>query len=111
MSKLKVMFRYSRAVPVNALVVTGRYLVSDNVGGGSRALLGSMMGSTFTRADVRILRGNAVVCAAVIDGKYLGGGFSYGYETLGANEALGRAIVDVIGRLQTGAPIELESAD
>jgi hypothetical protein len=111
MSKLKVIFRYSRAVPQNALVVTGRYLVSDNVGGGSRALLGAMMGSTFTRADIRVLRGSAVVCAAVVDGKYLGGGFSYGYETLGANEALGRAIVDLITHLQTGAPIELDSGD
>jgi hypothetical protein len=40
----------------------------------------------------------------------LGGGFSWGYETLCANEALGRAIIDVIWRLQTGQHIDIETA-
>ena len=106
MDKLKVLIRYSPGVPPNAVVVTGRYLIADNVSGASRAMLGMMMGKTFTRAQIRIARGNAVICDATLDGTYLGGGFSWGYETLGANEALGRVIVEVIQKLQTGEPIE-----
>src|SRR5882724_10016158 len=46
MDKLKVLFQYSPAVPANAVVVMGRYLVSDNVSGAGRAMLGAMLGST-----------------------------------------------------------------
>jgi len=56
------------------------------------------------------VRGNAIICDATLDGTYLGGGFSWGYETLGANEALGRSIIDVVRKLQSGEPIEIGSA-
>src|SRR5262249_31864196 len=46
MDKLKVRFRYSQAAPDDAIVVTGRYLISDNVSGGSRAMLGVLIGKT-----------------------------------------------------------------
>jgi hypothetical protein len=110
MDKLKVRIRYSPGVVPNAIVVTGRYVVSDNVGGGARAMLGAMVGNTYTRAQIRITRGGAVICDATLDGTYRGGGFSWGYETLGANEALGRAIVEVLLKLQRGEHIEIESA-
>ena len=110
MSKIGAVFQYSPGVPPNMVVVTGRYLESDNVSGGSRAMLGVMMGKTFTRAQIRITRGNAIICDVTLDGTYLGGGYSWGYETLGANEALGRAIIEVIQKLQTGQHIEIETA-
>ena len=109
MDKLKVRLRYSPTIPASAIVVTGRYLESDNVSGGARAMLGIMSGKTYTRAQIRITRGNAVICDATLDGTYLGGGFSWGYETLGANEALGRSIVEVIRKLQIGERIEIGS--
>jgi hypothetical protein len=107
MGKLQVVIGYSPVVPPNAFVVTGRYLESDNVGGGVRFLVGSMGGKTFTRAHIRIARGPAIICDATVDGTYLGGGYSWGYETLGANEALGRAIVEIVQKLQTGQPVEM----
>jgi hypothetical protein len=110
MDKLKVRINYSPGIPLGAVVVSGRYLVSDNVSGGSRAMLGAMVGNTYTRAQIRVMRGNAIVFDATLDGTYLGGGFSWGYETLGANEALGRIIVEVIQKLQRGEHIDIESA-
>jgi hypothetical protein len=110
MDKLKVRINYAPGVPPGGIVVTGRYLESDNVSGGSRAMLGAMMGKTYTRAQIRVMRGDSVIFDATLDGTYLGGGFSWGYETLGANEALGHVIIEVIEKLQRGEHIDIESA-
>ena len=62
-----------------------------------------------TRTKRRPAR-QTVVCDATLDGTYLGGAFYWGYETLDANEALGRIIVETIQKLQKGEHIGVESA-
>ena len=42
------------------------------------------------------------VLGCTIDGKYLGGGLSWDYETLGCNEAIGRQIVRELVELRKG---------
>lgn len=96
-------------LPANALRVTGRFVYSDEISGGARALVGIMAGKSWTRARVQILRGDEAIYTCHIDGKYLGSGYSWGYETLGANEEVGRAIIEVIAALKAGKPIKSEA--
>ncbi|MCA9548814.1 MAG: hypothetical protein KC933_02190 [Myxococcales bacterium] len=96
------------AAPQGALRVRGRYIYSEEVGGASRALIGMMAGKSWTRARVEILRDDEPVYTCFVDGKYLGNGYSWGYETLGANEEVGRAIVEVIAALKAGQAVASE---
>ncbi len=101
-NKTKKPFQYQNKAPANSFVVTGKYIESKNVSGGSRAMLGIMVGKSYTRAAVEIKKGKELIYAGTIDGKYLGGGYSWGYETLGANEGLGKEIIAIIQSLQSG---------
>lgn len=105
MSKGKVRFRAGEPPP-EALVVKGKYTFSKNVAGASRFFLGMMSGKSWNRADVTISRGATVIYSATVDGKYLGGGYSWGYETLAVNEGLGHGIAEIVWKLQRGLPIE-----
>jgi hypothetical protein len=102
MEKSKVTFRSAAEAPAGALVVTGTYLTSKNVSGAARAWLGVMSGKSVTTAKVAIQKGGAGIFDGELAGKYLGGGFSWGYEMLGVNEGLGDGIGKVIESLQRG---------
>lgn len=102
MGKEEVSFRVSPKMPAGSLVVTGRYVSSKNVGGGSRFWLGAMSGKSWNRAEVTVKKGNTVVFKGTVDGKYLGGGYSWGYETLAVNQGLGAGIVEILQKLQKG---------
>lgn len=94
--------------PADALVVRGRFVYSEEISGTSRAVLGMMAGKSWTRARVEVLRGGENVYTCHVDGKYLGNGYSWGYESLGANEEVGRAIVQVIAALKAGKTVKSE---
>ena len=107
-AKTEISVDVREPAPPDALVVSGRYLFSENISGASRAFLGMMSGKSWTRAAISIARGGREVYGCVLDGKYLGGGWSWGYETLGANEGLGRGIAEIIRKLRKGEKIETE---
>lgn len=91
--------------PKDAVMVRGRYVYSQEVSGTARAMAGMLNGASWTRAEVTISRGDEVVYQCHIDGEYLGSAYSWGYETLSANEEIGRAIVELVGALQKGERI------
>jgi len=102
MNKTKKKFKYQGNIPTDSYTITGKYIVADEISGAARAFLGVMSGKTWTRAKVKIKRGSKVIYTGTIDGKYMGSGYSWGYESLGANEGLGREIVAIVQRLQKG---------
>lgn len=107
MQKGKVRFKLAEQAPPGALVVGGKYLYSRNIAGASRFFLGMMSGKSWNRAEVTISRGGDVVYSATLDGKFLGGGYSWGYETFAVNEGLGAGIAEIIWKLQRGAPVDV----
>jgi len=108
MEKFHLKLEWAEAVPAGALAISGRYISSREVSGASRFWGGMMSGKSWTRGAVGIRVGEAKVFDCVVDGKFLGGGWDWGYETFGANEALGRGIVDVVSALQKGKKVKSE---
>ncbi len=108
MEKSKISFTTSPTPPPDAIVVSGKYVSSRNVAGVSRAFLGMMSGKSWNRAEITIRRGDATLFQGTLDGKFLGGGYSWGYETLIVNEGLGAGIAGVIRDLQRGVPVEVK---
>ncbi len=94
--------------PPDAIVVTGKYLSSDNVGTASRAVFGAASGKSLTQASISIRRGKSTIFTCRIDGKYYGGGIPWEYETLSSNEGLGAGIADVILKLNKGEKVSSE---
>jgi hypothetical protein len=101
----KLKLEFAPTAPPDAFVVQGEYVSSHNIGAADRFWVGMMAGKSWTRARVTVKAGDTVVYTGTVNGKYLGGGFSYGYEILGANLGLGQAIAEVIEKLQKGEPI------
>lgn len=108
LEKYETSIEFAAEVPSDAYVVTGRYLFSEEISGGARAMLGVMVGKSWTRAEISISQGGEAIYGCTIDGKYMGTAYSWGYETLGSNEGLGRGIVEVILNLHRGEPIEVD---
>ncbi len=106
--KYEVTVETADSVPADALVVKGRYVESREVSGASRAWVGGWAGKSFTRAEIKVFKGDEQIYACTLDGKYLGGGFSWGYETLGANERLGHLVAQLLWHIRDGRPIVAE---
>ena len=95
-------------VPKGAYVVRGSYTFSEEISGAARAMLGVMVGKSWTRARTRVEKDGVAIYGCTIDGKYMGTAYSWGYETLGANEALGKGIAEVIEAIQKGVVPDIE---
>ncbi len=108
MAKHGIQLQHTDNVPQGAYIVSGNYSYSKEIAGVSRAFLGVMSGKSWTRAQISITQDGAKIFNCAIDGKYMGGGYSYGYETLGANEGLGMGLVQVVVKLNQGKPVRGE---
>jgi len=106
MDKAHVKLEWATAAPAGALTITGRYITAREVSDSARVWGGMMSGKSWTRAHAVIAVGGKMVIEGDVDGKYLGSGWAWGYETFGANEALGGAIVEVLWKIQKGKKVK-----
>lgn len=100
--KADVEITFVSQAPAEGIVTTGKHTSAREVSGAARFFLGGMSGKTWTRCVIDIQKDGEVVYAYTIDGKYTGGGWSLGYETLGANESIGTHLAETIHDMQKG---------
>lgn len=105
MQKMEVPVEFATEAPADAIVVSAKVLESREAAGAARAFIGGMAGKTWLKVQVDLSRGGERVYSFIEEGEYHGGAWSWGYESLGAQEDAGRKVMNVLRALQAGEEI------